>query len=46
MVESHRSKISEKDTSENIMHTYDTCLLEDVHLNEKDQKYSLFISAS
>ena len=39
MIEPHRNKISEKDTSENIMHkySYDTVLIEDVHLNEKHQ---------
>ena len=43
MIESHRSKISEKDTSENIMHTYDKSLVEDVHLNGKHQKYSFIL---
>ena len=40
------SKISEKDTSENIMHTYDTGLLDDVHLNEKHQSIVLFMQAT
>ena len=38
MFEPHRSKISEKDTSENVIHTYDAGLLEDVHFNEKHQQ--------
>ena len=33
-------KESEKDTSGNIMHTYDTDMLDDDHLNEKHQRYS------
>ena len=39
VIEQHRNKISEKDTSENIMHAHDTGLLgDDFHRNEKHQR--------
>ena len=46
MIEPHGSKISEENISENSLRTYDTGLLEDVHLNEKHQSIVLFMQVN